>query len=124
MSAYDIDTGSAVSDDWLEYAGFWPRFVAILLDGLIVMPLVAIVAWGGFNHRLFQVYYAVPGILFSLFYNVYLVRRYGGTPGKRIAGLRIRKLDGWEIGYREAFLRELPTLIICIVTAAGNVYAC
>ena len=45
----------------------------------------------------------IPGILFGLFYSVYLVRRLNGTPGKIHHGSRIRKLDGRPIGFCEAF---------------------
>jgi uncharacterized RDD family membrane protein YckC len=68
--------------------------------------------WGNAQFRLFGVYYFLPGIVFGLFYSVYLVRRFGGTPGKIIVGIRIRKLDGQPVGYREAFLRYLPDFIL------------
>ena len=68
--------------DHLRYAGFWPRLAALLLDLLIVLPLSALSFWGGERYRLFELYYLVPSILFGLFWGVYLVRRFGGTPGK------------------------------------------
>ena len=73
---------------------------------------------GSRYYRLFYLYYYIPGICFGLFYSVYLVKRFGGTPGKLVAGLRIRKLDGTPIGYREALLRYLPEALL---SAAGSV---
>ena len=80
-----------MSTDLLQYAGFWRRFAAFWLDFLVLLPLTALVFWGSEHYRLFSVYYMVPGIFVGLFYGVYLVRRFGGTPGKLIMRLRIRR---------------------------------
>jgi uncharacterized RDD family membrane protein YckC len=108
---------TATPNDPLEYAGFWPRLGALLLDLLIMLPLTALVLWCSERYRLFNLYYFVPSVLFGLFYGVYLVRRFGGTPGKLIVGVRIRKVNGEAVGYREAFLRELPELILTTLTS-------
>ena len=101
-----------MNTDTLRYAGFWPRLASLLLDAIIMIPLMALSLWGNAQFRLLGVYYFLPGIVFGLFYSVYLVRRFGGTPGKIIVGIRIRKLDGQPVGYREAFLRYLPDFIL------------
>jgi uncharacterized RDD family membrane protein YckC len=103
---------TTTSTEQLRYAGFWPRLGALLLDMLIMLPFSALVFWGSERFRLFDLYYLVPGTLFSLFYGVYLVRRFGGTPGKLIVGIRIRKVSGESVGYREAFLRYLPEFLL------------
>jgi uncharacterized RDD family membrane protein YckC len=107
----------------MNYAGFWRRFGAVWLDFLIFLPLIALVLWGNQHVRLFQLYYFIPGHMFSLFYNVYLVRRFGGTPGKRIMGISIRKTDGSPVGYREAVLRYLPEALLAALGTAGLIYA-
>ena len=88
----------------------------MLLDLIFVLPLTALVFWASRHYRLFQVYYIIPGTLFGLFYNVYLVQRFGGTPGKLVVGIRIRKLDGQPVGYWEAFLRNLPELTLVLLS--------
>jgi len=105
--------------DSLRYAGFWPRLGALLLDGLIMLPLGAFHFWGIARYRLFPVYWVIPGTLLRLFYDVYLVRRFGGTPGKLIMGIRIRKLDGEPVGYREALLRYCPELFLGLLTSVA-----
>ncbi len=67
-------------------------------------------------------YYLIPGIFFGLFYSVYLVRRYGGTPGKLIMGIRIRKLDGEPVGYYEALLRYFPEFIFGLLISIGLIF--
>ena len=99
------------------YAGFWQRFGAFWLDFLVLLPLAGLNRWGTDHYRMYWVYDYLPLVLFSLFYNVYLVRRFGGTPGKLILRLRINRTDGAEIGYREAILRYLPE---CLANVAGS----
>lgn len=105
------------------YAGFWPRFAAIWLDFLITSPLFVLFLWGGEHFRLFNVYYFLPGTLFGLFYGVYLVRRFGGTPGKRLMKLRIVKVNGEPVTYREAVLRDLPEWVMGLGTASASMVA-
>jgi uncharacterized RDD family membrane protein YckC len=101
--------------DPLRYAGFWLRLGALLLDFLIMLPLGVLVFFGSERFRLFDLYYLVPGTLLRLFYSVYLVQRFGGTPGKLIVGVRIRKVSGEPVGYREAFLRYLPEFVLGVL---------
>lgn len=106
-----------MNTDSLRYAGFGPRLASLLLDFVVTLPLGALALWGTFSFRLFDLYYLIPGALFSLFYHVYLVRRYGGTPGKLLAGIVIRKVDGTPVGYREAFLRFSVTFVFSLLTS-------
>jgi uncharacterized RDD family membrane protein YckC len=96
----------------LNYGGFWVRFAAFWLDLFVMLPLAAFVFWASQRYRLFGIYYFFPGTLIGLFYNVYLVRRFGGTPGKLIMRLRIRNLGGDPVGYREAVLRFAPEFLL------------
>ena len=107
-----------MNTDPLRYAGFWPRLGSLLLDGLILAPYGVLALWGSSEFRLFNFYFFIPGILFSLFFYVYLVARFGGTPGKLIVGIRIRKLNGEPVGYREAFLRNCVDLLFGVVLSA------
>jgi uncharacterized RDD family membrane protein YckC len=51
-----------------------------------------------------------------------LVKRYGGTPGKLIMGIGIRKVNGEPVGYREAFLRNLVDLIFSVVISTAMLF--
>ncbi|MCC6794237.1 MAG: RDD family protein [Candidatus Hydrogenedentes bacterium] len=76
-----------------------------MLDALIWLPVTVIYIWGSDRYRLFDAYFFLPEMLFILIYDVYFVRLFGGTPGKLIVGLRILKVNGEPITYREACLR-------------------
>jgi uncharacterized RDD family membrane protein YckC len=111
-----------MNTDSLHYAGFWPRLGSLLLDAIVMLPIIALVLWGSSRFRLFELYYFLPGTLFGLFYSVYLVRRFGGTPGKLLMGIRIRKLDGESVGYREAFLRYVVDFVFGVLTCVALLF--
>ena len=48
----------------------------------------------------------LPGFVFHFWFSIYLVKVYGGTPGKLIVGIKILKLNGSDVTWREAILRE------------------
>lgn len=89
----------------MKYAGFWKRLGAICLDGLIMSPMVILSFWGEGQSRLFQIYFFIPTLVFGLWYGIYLVKRYGGTPGKLLLNIKVCKLDGDPIAYKEAIIR-------------------
>jgi uncharacterized RDD family membrane protein YckC len=96
------------------YAGFWLRLGVLLLDMLIMAPYVFLVIYlVGFDK---DEYYLtiIPGFVVYIWYNMYLVRQYGGTPGKLIVGIRILKIDGSDVTWREAILREFVSFVLMI----------
>lgn len=95
-----------------EYGGFWPRVGAAILDNLIQLPVGLLLFLLIYLTPRAYLYYALPGIAFSLFYYVYLVQRFGGTPGKRIVGMRITMTDGSPVTTRAALLRYSPYLVM------------
>lgn len=105
------------------YAGFWKRLGSYLLDFIILIPLMYFVLWGNEQSRLFSLYYFVPGILFGLWFHAYLVKRYGGTPGKLLLKIKITKLDGGKAGYREVLIRYSVLLVFSIIMSAAQLSA-
>ena len=102
----------------MQIATFWQRFGAFWLDVLCLFPLSGLSIWLGSESRLFQLYFFLPGLAIGLWFHVYLVRRYGGTPGKLLLRLQIVKLDGTPVDYRQAFLRYV---VMFALSAAGSV---
>lgn len=105
----------------MKYAGFWKRFGAYWLDFLILLPIAFLSLLGNEQSRLFQAYYFVPGLLIGLWFHVYLVARYGGTPGKLLLKIKIAKVDGSDVTYKEAMLRYSVLMVITIVMAAAMI---
>jgi uncharacterized RDD family membrane protein YckC len=96
----------------LQYSGFWQRFGAYWLDIAALLPLTWLSLWLGEKSRLVSLYTFLPGLLIGLWFHVYLVKRYGGTPGKLLLRIRIARLDGSAVGYREALIRYSVLFIL------------
>lgn len=93
--------------------GFWRRFGAMLLDGLLFgLPLsllLSIILGGEENDYLIDVITFLYLLLLPLFWNGY-------TIGKRVVGIRIVKMNGENVGIGNMLLRELVGRLIYIIT--------
>jgi uncharacterized RDD family membrane protein YckC len=105
------------------YAGFWRRLGSILLDVIIMIPWIYIL------HSIQSIsiiayYLTIPlALAFVFFYNIFLVKRFGGTPGKLALSIKILKLNGDDVTWREAVLRESVNLLIALFTQAIIIYS-
>ena len=89
------------------YAGFWIRLGSILLDFLFLIPITILILYINNLQLHFYFFTIIPSLLFGFWYNVYLVQKYGGTPCKLISGIKIIKLNGENIEWKEAILRYI-----------------
>jgi uncharacterized RDD family membrane protein YckC len=114
-----------------RYAGFWIRFLALVIDGIVLTPVSAIFLWpviddiwnelqrtnfedgtvrfelwfdGGVG-RWFAASFAVA--LISYAYNAVMIGMWGATVGKFAVGIRVRRPDETPATWREAFLRPI-----------------
>ncbi len=124
-----LSEGLAISNQ-VRYAGFWIRFVAKMIDGLIltvvlVVPFIAIMAaMGGFAETgetseaalIFQVVFQLGYYLVAAGYSIFFVGKYGATPGKMVCKIKIVNSDGVKISYGRAtgrFFAEILSALIC-----------
>lgn len=99
--------------------GFWLRVAAKLIDFLIMLPVVGLTFWLSALFRTFYLWAVLPSMLLGTFYSVYLVRRYGGTPGKLILKLRVQMRDGGPVSLGAAVVREAPMILMGAATNLG-----
>lgn len=115
----------------IQCAGFWPRFVAFLIDCLIVAivqssiaPLVAfgfIQPWfwwaNSFSNEpeaLALWFVGTAALLLILIAGAYFVGFWvwrGQTPGKMAMGLRVARTDGSRVTAEQALLRYLGYIV-------------
>ena len=100
-------------------AGFWRRFVAALLDAIIVGVVGGILGaiLGGSN--------AADGItvLLGIAYYTYLEGSSGQTLGKKALGIRVIDLrGGGSIGYGRAFIRYIGRYVSAVVLLLGYLW--
>jgi uncharacterized RDD family membrane protein YckC len=119
------------STNVLEYAGFWIRVGAKLLDALIFgvtgwAIMFVVVGTAGFSFKNPESFKAINNIslpLNLLIYGItiFLLGRYGATPGKMICGLKVVKSNSERITYLRAFCRVLSELISCFTLCIGYI---
>ncbi len=93
----------------MAYVGVGRRFLALLIDGIIIGAIVGIV-----EALLIRVSPALAGTLGSLIGIVYLFgleATQGATLGKRLLGLRVVRMDGSPIGWSESIIRNLLRIV-------------
>lgn len=103
----------------LVYSTFWPRVAASLIDFLIMAPFAGIEYLYGSSSPYFSLYMLAPSQLATLFLYIYMVWKYGGTPGKLAMGLRIGMADGAPITLKATFLRYGVYWLLTIILAGA-----
>lgn len=105
------------------YAGFWRRFGAHWIDFLVMTPLIGVAYFGGEKSRLFELYWIIPELLIGIGFNVYLVCRFGGTPGKLLLNMRIAMLNGSPITLRAASLRYSVLFVLTFASSLALLFS-
>ena len=105
------------------YAGFWIRLGSLLLDGLITTPVIFLTLY--LDGLSMNAYYftIIPGLIFNFWYRIYLVKKHGGTPGKLILGIKILKINGEDVTWKESILRHIVTFILTIFASVLTIIA-
>lgn len=112
------------------YGGFWIRFVAYLIDSVILAVVGGIlgVLTGiysvvvGMDEETVGVLLTVVGTLIGYLYFIILPPTVGGSLGKVVLGYNIVGQDGRRIGYGRAFGRELSQTISAIALCLGFIW--
>jgi uncharacterized RDD family membrane protein YckC len=120
----------------LQYGGFWIRFLAVIIDGLI-LSVVSIVYSPFLTASMVRTSPNNPGAFFvavgllvaigfvvRMAYETWFVGRYGATPGKMVCRLKVVRPDGRPLTYMRSWCRFLAkeldnfTLLIGYIIAA------
>jgi uncharacterized RDD family membrane protein YckC len=112
------EIGGADAPD-LVYAGFWRRLGAYAIDFAILAPFGLLTKNLVYTSRDAFLVRTIVGVLIAILFEVYLVKRFGGSPGKLILNVRIAQLDGSPVGYRQAWIRYSVLLFITTMSSIG-----
>lgn len=108
-----------------DYTGFWKRVLINLVDFLILsLPVYFINGWAVSAAERYQsgIPLWIQWVLISLF-NIVLVAKYGGTPGRLILRTRIVNEQGKYPSLKQAVIRYsflLVNTLLAVIVAAGN----
>ena len=120
-----------VSTEEMQYAGFWIRFGAKLIDGIILAMVSYAVSFAGG-----MVVYTEPGtlsagmgiIIFLQYaipfaYATFFLGKFAATPGKMACGLKVLTAEGESVSYLRAAGRHLSEYISSLILAIGYIMA-
>jgi len=111
----------------MTYAGFWIRFGAKMIDGIILSAvgfglgfLGTMVSGEGVAGAVLQnlLYFAL-----SVAYVTYFLGRYNATPGKMACGLKVVRPDNPKISYARALGREFAEFLSSVILCIGYIMA-
>ncbi len=119
-----------------HYAGFWIRFVAAIIDGLVVgfssaaveailLPTLRpnLTPMGmASSAALIGVVYLV-GMSIGAAYEGLFVNKLGATPGKMVLGLRVVRPDGGPVSLGRAVGRYFAKLLSAMILLIGYIMA-
>jgi uncharacterized RDD family membrane protein YckC len=96
----------------IEYAGFWLRFIATIIDGFLLTVLITIVF--GFDYWTSKELSYENLIAFGvgwLYYAMWHSSSYQATLGKRAVGIYVTDLNGGRISFARATGRYFATIL-------------
>ena len=123
-----IKEGLPPTGEHYDYGGFWIRFGAKFIDGLILSALQMVIGLLFTGSIAMTRNEAVVGVGFifvqllsfalRLGYSVFFIGKYQATPGKMACGLKVITEGGGQVSYARAtgrhFAEILSSLILCI----------
>lgn len=113
-----------------KYAGFWRRFWASLVDGVILgfigIGISSTLGTNPFASEVksnLQVVDKVLTWVISVAYTVMFYVNYeGATPGKKLLAIKVIKTDGQPLNYGVAIIRSLASLVSAIPLFLGYIW--
>jgi uncharacterized RDD family membrane protein YckC len=109
----------------MAYAGFLKRFLALTIDAFIIIPLsfLPMALFLVSVHRVTAITAILLAVTLGIAYNVVCLALWGKTLGKKVANIKVVRVDGTDISWREAFMRSLVDLIIALISVGGHATA-
>jgi len=124
------------SDDKFNYAGFWLRLAAAIIDGILItlitlIPALALGYWAGVNMAGTSSAYEIEAtaqalgnllgfVVGWLYYTLLESSKYQATFGKKLLGLRVVDLNGKRIGFGKANGRYFGKLLSVFTLLIGH----
>lgn len=93
----------------MQYVGVGPRFLAALIDGIILGIVVGLLSAVFGTHQT-GISGSLSGVL-AIAYFIVMEATQGATVGKMVLGLRVVRVDGAPISWSESVIRNLLRII-------------
>lgn len=101
------------------YSGFWKRFAAVIIDGVILAPITIGINYFNVSSWKSSLILTVVTLI-TMCYKPIMEILYGATWGKMAVGIKVTNLDFEKADVKEILLRNsfqlVPQLITLIIT--------
>lgn len=130
-------SGASATTRW-HYGGFWIRFVAVFLDGILMQffrVAISLLILGAvlnpfqnsrssappFSGAVLSV--AFISFLVAFLYEVIMIRYFGATLGKMAVGMKVIRTDGSEVSWGVSAGRYFMKIVSSIILLIGYIMA-
>jgi uncharacterized RDD family membrane protein YckC len=130
-----LSEGARLNVNDLAYAGFWTRFAAVLIDGVILFFVnagIGFVAGVGFASTLrtpspgfivLQAIVMLINLCIGVGYEVILIGKYGATVGKMACKIKVVTAQGGNVSYLLALGRYFAKMLSGLILGIGYLMA-
>lgn len=108
-------------DFHVQYGNFWPRFLAILIDGIILAILTPINLFNRTHWKSSVVLIVISVIQFA--YKPFFEHIYGATPGKMALKLKVVNYGYQRADAENIIIRNIFGISSGLILLAINIYA-
>ncbi len=107
----------------MEYAGFWRRVGASVIDGILlnVVGGIVIAISAAISDVLVVIAYIVYVVALFLYYAIMESSSYQATVGKIALGIQVTDLSGNRIGFGRALGRNLAEILSALILLIGYI---
>jgi len=132
ISAVYENSGAPVPAMQIKYAGFWVRYAASLIDGMIIiipmfilgLLVFALVSIGGLGSEGSGIFLRLFVPVLIWIYFIVMTKNYGATLGKRAMGIKVISDKSENLSWGQVVLREtLGKFISAIILYIGYLMA-
>ncbi len=111
--------GGGLNDMDVEFVGFWPRFWASMVDGLVLAPFTGL---GFYNLMYLKSLPLMIGVsILPAIYKPFLEWKKSATLGKMAVGIKLVDESMNNISQEQAFKRYLPWAISIVIGLIYNI---
>jgi uncharacterized RDD family membrane protein YckC len=126
--------GAEIVTGEMRYAGFWRRYGAVFLDGVILSVVnigMSLMAGVSFSQRIgaaqpnlgLTLVLWVIQIVVGISYETFMIGKYGATLGKMAARVHVVTAEGGRVSYLRAAGRYLAKLLSTATLLIGYIIA-
>ncbi len=134
-----LKEGGPASSDALKYAGFWIRFAAKFIDGIILSVVTGAPYWIVYfkyfqlmtqenpdpaQMQMYSIWMMLTYLLMMVLqiaYTTFMVGKFGATLGKMAVGIKVVNPDGSKVSYLKAFGRWWSELVTGFTFGIGYI---